>query len=47
MALVTGVSRGLGQGMAVGLAEAGAEIIVVGGQRQVRNKREEVLTNYA
>lgn len=30
VALVTGVSKGLGQGMAVGLAEAGADIIGVG-----------------
>ncbi|SDJ77652.1 2-dehydro-3-deoxy-D-gluconate 5-dehydrogenase KduD [Sediminibacillus albus] len=29
-ALVTGASRGLGQGMSVGLAEAGAEVIGVG-----------------
>ncbi|GMA60195.1 2-dehydro-3-deoxy-D-gluconate 5-dehydrogenase KduD [Alicyclobacillus fastidiosus] len=30
VALVTGVSRGLGQGMAIGLAEAGADVIGIG-----------------
>ncbi|MCD6519956.1 MAG: SDR family NAD(P)-dependent oxidoreductase, partial [Anaerolineae bacterium] len=29
VALVTGASRGLGQGMAIGLAEAGADIVGV------------------
>ena len=30
VAMITGASRGLGEGMAVGLAEAGAEIIALG-----------------
>ncbi|MCB0277577.1 MAG: SDR family NAD(P)-dependent oxidoreductase, partial [Calditrichaeota bacterium] len=29
VALVTGASRGLGQGMALGLAEAGADVVAV------------------
>jgi len=33
VAIVTGASTGLGQGMAIGLAEAGADIVGVGSQR--------------
>ncbi|MCP3028943.1 2-dehydro-3-deoxy-D-gluconate 5-dehydrogenase KduD [Halobacillus sp. A5] len=40
-ALVTGASRGLGQGIAVGLAKAGADIIGVG-TRSLENTRKEV-----
>jgi 2-deoxy-D-gluconate 3-dehydrogenase len=42
VALVTGASRGLGQGMAVGLAEAGADVIGVGTSelRETRGKVE-------
>ncbi len=42
-ALVTGASRGLGQGMALGLAEAGAEVIGVGTRNldETKSKIEE------
>ncbi|MCF6408423.1 2-dehydro-3-deoxy-D-gluconate 5-dehydrogenase KduD [Pseudalkalibacillus salsuginis] len=42
-ALVTGASRGLGQGMALGLAEAGAEVIGVGTRNldETKSKVEE------
>ena len=41
IALVTGASRGLGQGMAIGLAEAGAEVIGVG-TRTLEETKEKV-----
>ncbi|WP_456276455.1 2-dehydro-3-deoxy-D-gluconate 5-dehydrogenase KduD [Bacillus sp. AK128] len=41
VALVTGASRGLGQGMAVGLAEAGADVIGVG-TSDLRETKEKV-----
>ncbi len=34
VALVTGASRGLGQGMTLGLAEAGADIIALATSRR-------------
>lgn len=40
VAIVTGCSRGLGQGMAVGLAEAGADIIGVGHSVAVETKEK-------
>ncbi|GGF23981.1 2-deoxy-D-gluconate 3-dehydrogenase [Halobacillus andaensis] len=41
IALVTGASRGLGQGIAVGLAKAGAEVIGVG-TRSLEDTKKEV-----
>lgn len=35
-AIVTGASRGLGQGMAVGLAEAGADVVVVASSNRIQ-----------
>ena len=40
IAIVTGASRGLGQGMAIGLAEAGADIIGVGVSNMEGTKTE-------
>jgi 2-deoxy-D-gluconate 3-dehydrogenase len=40
VALVTGASRGLGQGMAVGLAEVGADVIGVGTSELVDTKKK-------
>jgi 2-dehydro-3-deoxy-D-gluconate 5-dehydrogenase len=43
VALVTGSNRGIGQAMAVGLAEAGADIIGVSSSMQSKSKTEEAL----
>jgi 2-deoxy-D-gluconate 3-dehydrogenase len=42
VAVVTGASRGLGQGIAVGLAEAGADIVAVASSSKVEETAEEV-----
>jgi len=39
-AIVTGASRGLGQGMAVGLAEAGADVAVVASSERIQETAE-------
>lgn len=39
-AIVTGASRGLGQGMAVGLAEAGADVVVVASSPRIQETAE-------
>src|SRR5687768_411453 len=44
VALVTGASRGLGQAMAIGLAEAGADIACVSRAGDDRRTRERVET---
>ena len=41
-AIVTGASRGLGQGMAVGLAEAGADVVVVASSDAIHKTVEKV-----
>ena len=41
VAIVTGSSRGLGRGIAVGLAEAGADIVAVATGDQAETKRED------
>ena len=40
-AIVTGRTRGLGYGMAEGLMEAGAEVVIVGSSDKVMNVAEE------
>ncbi|HWR40652.1 MAG TPA: 2-dehydro-3-deoxy-D-gluconate 5-dehydrogenase KduD [Patescibacteria group bacterium] len=42
VAIVTGASRGLGQGMAVGLAEAGADVVAVGSSAQVHETAKQI-----
>jgi len=42
IAIVTGASAGLGQGMAVGLAEAGADVLGVGSKRSFAQTEEAV-----
>lgn len=41
-AIVTGASRGLGQGMALGLAQAGADLVVVAGSDKIYETAEKV-----
>jgi 2-deoxy-D-gluconate 3-dehydrogenase len=42
VAIVTGANTGLGQGMAVGLAEAGADIVAVHRSDDIRDTREKI-----
>lgn len=42
VAIVTGANTGLGQGMAVGLAEAGADIVAVHRSDDIRETREKI-----
>lgn len=42
VALVTGASRGLGQGMALGMAEAGADVVVVASSAAVEKTAEKI-----
>ena len=48
VAIVTGATRGLGQGIAVGLAEAGADIVCVGrsDDSETRSKVERLGRQY-
>ena len=41
-AIVTGASRGLGQGMAVGLAEAGADVVAVASGKKIQETADAV-----
>ena len=41
-AIVTGGGRGLGRGMATGLAEAGAKVVIIGSSKAVFNTAEEL-----
>jgi len=41
-AIVTGASRGLGQGMALGLAEAGANVVVVASGSKINETAEQI-----
>ena len=44
VAVVTGASRGLGQGMALGLAQAGADVVVVASRAEnARNSRDQIV----
>ena len=42
VAIVTGASRGLGAGMAVGLAEAGADLVVVAGSARLQETVDKI-----
>nr|WP_274427964.1 2-dehydro-3-deoxy-D-gluconate 5-dehydrogenase KduD [Acetonema longum] len=42
VAIVTGASRGLGEGMALGLAEAGADLVVVASSDRIHGTAEKV-----
>jgi NAD(P)-dependent dehydrogenase (short-subunit alcohol dehydrogenase family) len=42
LAIVTGASRGLGAAMAIGLAEAGADVAVAGGRASEANRPPEI-----
>jgi len=44
-AIVTGGTRGLGRGMAEGLMEAGAEVVIVGSSDKVYTVAEEFVKN--
>jgi 2-deoxy-D-gluconate 3-dehydrogenase len=46
VAIVTGASRGLGKGMAIGLAEAGANVIAVSTNKDNLKSTVEEITNY-
>ncbi|MDR3559842.1 MAG: 2-dehydro-3-deoxy-D-gluconate 5-dehydrogenase KduD [Negativicutes bacterium] len=41
-AIITGASRGLGEGMALGLAEAGADVVVVASSSKVNDTAEKI-----
>jgi 2-deoxy-D-gluconate 3-dehydrogenase len=43
-AIVTGASRGLGAGMAIGLAEAGADVVVVSSGKAIHETAEKIRT---
>ena len=42
VAIVTGASRGLGAGMAIGLAEAGADLVVVASSARLQETVEKI-----
>lgn len=42
VAIVTGASRGLGEGMAIGLAEAGADVVVVSSGAKIQETAEKI-----
>jgi 2-deoxy-D-gluconate 3-dehydrogenase len=42
VAIVTGASRGLGEGMAIGLAEAGASVVVVANSNKINDTADKI-----
>lgn len=42
VAIVTGASRGLGEGMAIGLAEAGASVVVVASSNKINDTADKI-----
>ncbi len=44
VAIVTGASRGLGEGMALGLAEAGADVVVIASSKKINDVAAKIKT---
>ncbi|MDF2570718.1 MAG: kduD, partial [Sporomusa sp.] len=42
VAIVTGASRGLGEGMAIGMAEAGASVVVVASSNKINDTADKI-----